>query len=492
MTDVEGARLLAWYTVWSIAHGSLAAASLVPLCLAWAARSASRAVARALHTHGGYGLSLEYDIQLYHRRGKAWALAAGDPRDLFVLGAERRWDGASGVALPGAGEPHIEFTFSAQAESVRPLARHFFEEHITPEVRARMHFSWDGHDPVIQRKLAEAGLLFPSWPREYGGRNADPWQASVIREEFMRAGWTTHAIGTTGMVADTVLAFGSEELKREVLPRISRGEATCALGYSEPGSGSDVAAAQTRAVRDGDHWVIDGQKMFTSGAHLAQYVFLLTRTDPRAAKHKGLTMFLVPLDTHGIEVQPIETLSDERTNATYYAGVRVPDRYRVGPVDGGWSVLHHALDLEHGGGGGGSGAEHRKLAEAAAAWARRSGRWSDPRTRERLGFVAARAEISRLLGISSFWSRVTRRSPRGEGAMSKLFVAEAWIEDAADMMDLCAPDSILKTGAPGAVGGGEVEFAYRHSTALSIYGGSSEIMRSIIAQEALGMPRSRS
>src|SRR5207247_528646 len=99
-------------------------------------------------------------------------------------------------------------------------------------------------------------------------------------------------------------------------------------------SGSDVAAAQTRAVRDGDHWVIDGQKMFTSGAHLAQYVFLLTRTDPRAAKHKGLTMFLVPLDTPGIEVQPIETLSDERTNATYYAGVRVPDRYRVGPVDG--------------------------------------------------------------------------------------------------------------------------------------------------------------
>ncbi len=491
-TDVEGARLLTWYTVWSIARGSLAAASLAPLCLAWAARSATRAVARALHTHGGYGLSLEYDIQLYHRRGKAWALAAGDPRDLFVLGAERRWDGAAGVALPATGEPHVEFAFSAQAEAVRPVARRFFEEHLTPEVRARMHFSWDGHDPVIQRKLAEAGLLFPTWPREYGGLDADPWQASVIREEFVRAGWTQHAIGTTGMVADTVLAFASEELKREVLPRISRGEATCALGYSEPGSGSDVAAAQTRAVRDGDHWVIDGQKMFTSGAHLAQYVFLLTRTDRGAAKHKGLTMFLVPLDTPGIEVQPIETLSDERTNATYYASVRVSDRYRVGPVNGGWSVLHHALDMEHGGGSGATGIEHRKLAEAAASWARRSGRWSDPRTRERLGLVAARAEISRLLGVSSFWSRVTRRPPRGEGAMNKLFMAEAWIEDSADMMDLCAPDSILKTGVEGAAGDGEVELAYRHSTALSIYGGSSEIMRSIIAEEALDMPRSRS
>ena len=286
-TDVEGARLLTWYTVWSIARETEAAASLVPLCLAWAARSATRAVARALHTHGGYGLSLEYDIQLYHRRGKAWALAAGDPRDLFVLGAERRWDGAAGVALPAAGDPHIEFAFSAEAEAVRPVARRFFEENLTPEVRARMHFSWDGHDPVMQRKLAEAGLLFPTWPREYGGLEADPWQASVIREEFVRAGWTQHATGTTGLVADTVLAFGSEELKREVLPRIARGEATCALGYSEPGSGSDVAAAQTRAVRDGDHWVIDGQKMFTSGAHLAEYVFLLTRTDRRRRQAQG-------------------------------------------------------------------------------------------------------------------------------------------------------------------------------------------------------------
>jgi alkylation response protein AidB-like acyl-CoA dehydrogenase len=232
--------------------------------------------------------------------------------------------------------------------------------------------------------------------------------------------------------------------------------------------------------------------MFTSGAHLAQYVFLLSRTDPGAAKHKGLTMFLVPLDSPGIEVSPFDTLSDERTNATYYASVRVPDRYRVGPVNGGWTVLHHALDMEHGSGGGGTGTEHRKLAEAAAAWARRTGRWSDPRARERIGLVAARAEIARLLGVSAFWTRVTRRPSRAEGPMNKLFMAESWIEDAADMMDLCAPDSILKTGADGAVGDGEIEFAYRHSTALAIYGGSSEIMRSIVAQEALGLPRSRS
>ena len=490
VTDVEGARLLVWAAVWSIAQQDPEAASMIPFALGWASRTATRAVARALHTHGGYGLSLEYDVQLYHRRAKAWALIAGDPRDAFVLGAERRWDGAE-VPLPDAGDPYIDFGYG-DAEAVRPLVRSFFEEHITPDVRARLHFSWDGHDWDIHRKLAGAGLLFPTWPEEYGGQDRGPWEVAVIGEEFERAGLTRHAIGTTFMIAETVRHFGSEELKRDVLPRIARGEAVCSLGYTEPASGSDVAAAQTRAVRDGDDWVINGQKMFTSGAHIAQYVFLLTRTDPEAAKHKGLTMFLVPLDTPGIEVQPVHTLSDERTNATFYVDVHVPDRYRVGPVNGGWSVIHLALDLEHGGGISAAGTEHRTLAEAAAEWSRANGRWSDPRVRERLGFVATRAHVSRLIGFESSWRRVEGLPVRGEGAMRKLFTAEAWIEDAADMMDLCAPDSILKEGVDGAVGGGEIELSYRLSTALSIYGGSSEIMRSIIAQLTLDMPRSRS
>jgi len=493
VTDVDGAQLLTWYAVWSLACGRADAAALIPFALGWSARAATFAVARALHTHGGYGLSLEYDIQLYHRRGKAWALLGGDPHDLFVDGAERLWSDPQGRALPEAGEPGLDFSLGEKGEAIRQIARRFFAENITPEMRARTHFSWDGHDFAFSRKLAEAGLLFPTWPPEYGGQSRTPYEAAAIMEEYAHAEWTTHGIGTTLIVAETVRRFGSDELKREALPRIARGDATCALGYTEPASGSDVAAAQTRAVRQGDEWVIDGQKMFTSGAHLSQYVFLLTRTDPGVAKHRGLTMFLVPLDTPGIEVQPILTLSDERTNATYYGGVRVPDRYRVGPVNGGWSVLHHALDIEHGSGGlGAAGHEHRKLADAAAAWARSSGRWDDTRVRERLGLVAARAAVCRVLGMRALWAGAEGRPDRGEGPMYSLFMAEAWIEDAADMMDLCAPDSILKTGAEGAAGGGEVELAYRHSTALSIYGGSSEIMRSIIAQLTLGMPRSRS
>jgi alkylation response protein AidB-like acyl-CoA dehydrogenase len=493
VTDVEGARLLVWYAVWSIARNREDAAALIPYALGWAARASTYSVARALHTHGGYGLSLEYDIQLFHRRGKAWALAGGDPRDLFVEGADRRWGGGPSVPLPEAGDPQIDFGMGEKGEATRLVARRFFEENVTPEMRATLHFSWDGHDPELARKLAQAGLLFPTCAPEHGGRSATPYEAAAIMEEYAHAGVTTHAVGTTHIVAETVRKFGSPELQAEVMPNFARGGANCALGYTEPGSGSDVAAAQTRAVRDGDHWVINGQKMFTSGAHIAQYVFLLTRTDPAAKKHRGLTMFLVPIDTPGIEIQPIHTLSDERTNATYYTNVRVPDRYRVGPVDGGWSVLHHALDIEHGGGGfGGGGHEHRKLAELAAGWAHQNGRWSDPRVRERIGFVGARSMVNRVLGLHGLWSGAERRPDAGEGPMYSLFSAEAWIEDAADMMDLCAPDSILKKGAPGSVGDGEVELAYRHSTALSIYGGSSEIMRSIIAQLTLKMPRSRS
>jgi alkylation response protein AidB-like acyl-CoA dehydrogenase len=489
VTDVEGARLLTWFAVWSTAQRTEHAASLIPFAFGWAAHAATRAVACALHTHGGYGLSLEYDIQLYHRRAKAWALIGGDPRDAFVLGAERRWDHTD-AALPEAGDPHIDFGYG-DAEAVRAVVRRFFDVHLTPEMRARMHFSWEGHDWEIQRALADAGLLFPSWPREYGGQDRDPWEMAVISEEFEHAGYTRHAITTTFMVAEIVRRFGSDDLKQEVLPRVARGEAICSLGYTEPQSGSDVAAAQTRAVRDGNEWVINGSKMFTSGADLAQYVFLLTRTDPTVAKHRGLTMFLVPLDTPGIEIQPVHTVSDERTNATFYENVRVPDRYRVGDVDDGWSVLHSALDLEHGGGTSAAGTEANHLVDVAAAWTRENGRWSDPRVRERLGFVATRAAVARVLGLEASWRGIEGVPDQGAGAMRKLFTAEAWIEDAADLLDLCAPDSLLATG-DGALGTGELELDYRRSASLSVYGGSSEIMRSIIAQLTLGLPRSRS
>ena len=498
VTAVEGAQLLVWRAAWAISRGEPDAAALVSMAFAWAAESATPAVARSMHTFGGYGLAMEYDIQLYHRRAKAWALIAGDPREELQRLAERQWDPDSEVALPDAGDVGIDFGFGERAEAFRLVARQFFEENLTSELRAEARYDWDGHHPEFHKKLADAGLAFASWPEQYGGQGRDPYEMTALGEEFHRAGWTTHPIGTTRLIGETLLHFASDELKEDVITKICAGEAVVSMGYSEPASGSDVAAAQTRAIRDGDEWVINGQKMFTSGANKAQYVFLLTRTDPDCAKHRGLTMFLVPLDAPGIEIQGIETIGDERTNATYYTDVRVPDSCRVGDVNGGWAVLAHALELEHGGGGiGGFYAEHLELVDHAVTWARsalRNGRpaFEDSRVRERLAHALLCAEVAHTLGLRSLWAGVEGSSTRAQGPMVKLFGAESFIQDSADLLDLAAPDSILLKAEDDAAAHGALELAYRLSMGTSVYAGTSEIMRSIIAQAALGMPRSRS
>jgi len=499
VTAVDGARLLIWDTAAAIAGDAPRASAQISMCWAWAAETASDAVARALHTHGGYGISLEYDIQLYHRRAKAWSLVCGDPRDEWLEVARRLWD--DGAVLPrpeAAGNVPIDFELGERAEAFRLQVRAFFEENLDDALRARARYDWEGHDAGFHKRLAEAGLAFPSWPAEYGGLGRDPYEATAQGEEFHRVGWSTHALGTTRVIGESLLRFGSEEFKREIIPRICAGDVVLSMGYSEPASGSDVAAAQTRAVRDGDEWVINGQKMFTSGANRAQYVFLLTRTDPEARKHRGLTMFLVPLDAPGVEIQPIHTLSDERTNATYYADVRVPDSARVGEVNGGWEVLAYALEVEHGGGAGGFSIEHVDLVEHAVAWARGARRngsaaIDDPRVRERLARAAARSRVAHLLTMRSLFTSTEGAPDRGEGPMTKLFTSEAFLEDATDLLDLAAPDSILKPAeGEQPVGASLIEFSYRLSAATTVYAGTSEIMRSIIAQQTLEMPRSRS
>jgi len=428
---------------------------------------------------------------VYHRRAKAWALAGGDPREALLEVADRLWSPDGGnVPLPDAGEVALDFGLGKEAEAMAARVRRFFEENLDDDLRAHAHFSWEGHHPGFQRQLASAGLLYPSWPESHGGSRCGPAEMLALRQVFHEFDWGRHAITTTEMVGATLMRFGSPELQAEVLPRLAQGEAICSLGYTEPEAGSDVAAARTRAVREGDEWRIDGQKMFTSGANLAQYVFLLTRTDPDAKKHRGLTMFLVPLDTPGIEVQEIQTISDERTNVTYYSDVRIADRYRVGEVDGGWSVVGYALELEHG-----SAAyylDQRSLLDGAIEWARkklRNGRsvFEDPRVRERLALAALHGEAAELLGQRVLWNAIEDIRDHAAGPMAKFFSTDHFIRDSADLADLCAPDSLLRGGG----GAGAVEFAYRLSAATSIYGGSTEIMRSLVAEASLGMPRSR-
>jgi alkylation response protein AidB-like acyl-CoA dehydrogenase len=308
-------------------------------------------------------------------------------------------------------------------------------------------------------------------------------------EAFEDEGYSNPAHNVVQMVGMILYRFGTEELKRDVLSKILAGEVICSLGYSEPGSGSDVFAAQCRATRDGDGWRIDGTKMFTSGANLTDYVFMLTRTDPSAAKHKGLTMFLVPLKTKGVTVQPVFTFQDERTNITFYDGVQVPDSYRLGPVNEGARTMAAGLELEH---GGGFGKVQRAMLKAAVQLCREIKYQGEPlieqpHARLRLAHSAANLMVSDLLTFRSVWASVNKKPNAGFGPMAKMYTSEKFLTDSRDLLDLTAPHSLTKKEGPA----GFLNQCYRHAQGTTIYGGTSEVHRSMIAERALGMPRTR-
>lgn len=489
LADTDGGKLLTWKVIHDIAQGDSGAAALLSLSTWWNIDTAGRAVAQALHTFGGYGLTTEYDIYLYNLRAKAWPLVIGDPRKLLREGARRLYGGES-ASLPDVGPVSIHFELGEDAEALAREVDDFFNTHLTPELRANAHYSWDGHHPDIHQKLAQAGLLFPAWSSEAGGRGASPYALNAVARVWEKQGWGSHAANTTGMLGHILRRFGSDEVKRDVLARVAAGEAICSLGFSEPGSGSDVFAAQCRATRDGDQWLIEGTKMFTSGANLADYVLMLTRTNRDVAKHKGLTMFIVPLKAAGVSVQPVYTFQDERTNITFYDNVRIPDSYRLGEVDGGVKVMAASLEIEH---GGGFAKHQHALIEAAESLCRDIQEHDEPlindeEARVRLARARLHAELSEMIAARALWASEMKKPNTGFGSMAKLFSSEKFLRDASDLLDLTAPWSLSKReGAAGFI-----NQSYRHAQGTTIYGGTSEIHRSQIAERALGLPRSRS
>src|SRR3954464_3175490 len=228
-------------------------------------------------------------------------------------------------------------------------AREFLRTPVPEDVIRRDRETGDNFDEGVHLALGAAGYLAREWkPESEGGFNRLRRRIWELEKRRAHVPWVTS--GTTAMIMRSVEKFGSPELKDEVLPGVYSGHVRLCLGYTEPEGGSDVATCKTRAVReaDGSSWIINGSKMFTTGAHNCQYVFLITNTDPAAPKHKSLTMFLVPTDRPGIEIQGIRTVDGDRTNIVYYSDVRVEDKYLLGEVNGGWTVLRGPLDAEHG------------------------------------------------------------------------------------------------------------------------------------------------
>jgi alkylation response protein AidB-like acyl-CoA dehydrogenase len=488
ITDTDAAKLFVWKTIRDIADGGETAGAQTSLALWWASDVAARAGSQALQTFGGYGLTTEYDIHLYNLRAKAWPLVFGDPQRLLQEGGRRLYAGEKAARLD-VGPVAIDFDLDEEAKAIAGETDTFFRKTLTPELKAKAHYSWDGHDPGVHKKLAQAGLLYPSLPREVGGRDASPYAADAARGVWEDHNWTGHAAGTTGMVAEIMRRFGSDDLKSDVLAKVVAGESICSLGYSEPGSGSDVFAAQTRARPEGNGWRIDGQKMFTSGANLADYVLLLARTDPDQPKHKGLTLFIVPLKAPGVSVQPVHTFQDERTNITYYDSVKIPDSYRLGEVDNGVRVMSAALELEHGGGYAHTLKHMLHAGEELCREIVYAGRplIEDPSAQVRLAKVMLQSELARVLTDRALWAGAEKKPAPAAGPMARVQSAEAFLEGSRDLLDLTAPLSLSKREGPAAF----INQCYRHAHGTRIYGGTQEVHRSMIAERNLGLPRTR-
>ncbi len=488
LMDVDGGKFLVWKALRDIADGDGEAAATVSLAAWWNADAAARTVTQALHTFGGYGLTTEYDIHLYNLRAKAWPLVAGDLQELLSEAGRRLYAGES-AALPQVGDVPVDFDLGDEARALQREIKEFFAKNVTPEQREKFHYSWEGHDPVIHKQLVAANLAYLGLPRDVGGRGLGPYAITAARDAFEEENWNNPIAGVAQMVALIMYRFGSDELKRDVLAKVMSGEAICSLGYSEPGSGSDVFAAQCKATPDGNGWRIDGTKMFTSGANLTDYVLMLTRTNSDVAKHKGLTMFMVPLKAEGVTIQPVHTFQDERTNITFYDGVKIPDSYRLGEVDGGVRTMAASLELEH---GGGFAKVQRGMLEAAVELCgeiKSGGKRliEQDQARRRLARTAANVMVSELIAFRANWVQVEGKPNHAFGPMAKLFSSEKFQSDSRDLLDLTAPLSLSKR--KGAVA--HINMAYRHAHGTTIYGGTSEVHRSMVAERGLGLPRTR-
>jgi alkylation response protein AidB-like acyl-CoA dehydrogenase len=381
-------------------------------------------------------------------------------------------------------------------DEVRP----FLDEQLTDDVLARERAEGNGFVPAYQRALAARGWLEPWLVDDPTTDGLDPVGAAVLDlEQAARVGPLFPVQGSHALVMQVVRQFGSDELKVELADGVHAGEIQACLGYTEPDCGSDAAAIRTRAVRDGDEWRITGQKMFSTGAHLCQFVMLTARTNPDVAKHQGITMFLVPLDRPGIDVQGIGTLGGERTNFVYLDDAHVDDRYRLGPVDQGWAIASGALAAEHGMGDASSAdhrtAELRNVIASTAGWQgvlrdvlAAAEHWAattilsdgtcvldDPVVRVRL------ARIALDCAVSEFTPNPFRR----------VIASDVFVRDVADLVELIGPAALIREGEDGAIEDGMVEWAHRFAQGTSIYGGTTDIQRNLIAEHVLGLPRHR-
>ena len=353
----------------------------------------------------------------------------------------------------------------------------------------------DLHDAKeFGRKLAAKGWLTPEWPKEYGGAGLSADHRYIINQEVaardieLPGHWGNFQGGVPG---PTLMHFGTEEQKKEWLPKIAAG-ALFALGYTEPNAGTDLASLQMRAVSDGDDYMVNGQKMFSSGVHTADYHWLLVRTNPTAPKHKGISLLIADLKSPGVTIKEMLTISGMKTHEIFYDNVRIPKKNRIGPEDGGWGITREALTIERASVGSSPWAP--KIVEKLIKYAKetaRNGRplCKDPLVRQVLAQAVIEVNILRLFNRRVSWMVDKGMSPEWTGAVSKIWEAEAGQRVANSGMQVLGLSCQLEPGSKWVPIKGLVELGYRETVVRSFGGGSDELMRSLIATRGMGLPR---
>ncbi len=391
----------------------------------------------------------------------------------------------------------MDFHLSPETEAWRNDLRAFLKQELPPDFEGDDDF-FDNEEQMafareFTKKLGARRWFAPAWPEEYGGMGKSPVEQMVLNEElaYHRApsGGRLFTIGITG---PTTLVHGTDEQKKRFLPPMASGEVWYCQGFSEPESGSDLASMQTRAVRDGDDYVINGQKIWTSNAHIADMIMLLARTNPDVPKHKGISAFMVDMKSPGVTVQGIDNIAYRHDfNQVFFEDVRVPAENVLGGVDNGWYVATTTLDFERSNIAAISGA--RRTIHDLIRWAKEThpgGRpWDKPEVRHKLADLAVEAETGRLIAYRTVWLQAQGRVPNYEASMGKVWMALLGIKVANTGVNLLGAYGQLEPGSGWEQLRGRVLTAYLLAMSGPIGGGTSEIQKNIIAQRGLGMPR---
>jgi alkylation response protein AidB-like acyl-CoA dehydrogenase len=391
----------------------------------------------------------------------------------------------------------MEFRLPPETEAWRSELRAFLETELPPGFEGDDDF-FDNEEQVafarqFSKKLGERRWFAPAWPEKYGGMGKSAIEQFILNEElaYHRAP-SSGRLFTIGITGPTMLVHASEEQKQKFLPPMAAGVEWYCQGFSEPGAGSDLASMQTRAVRDGDEYVINGQKIWTSNAHIADRMMLLARTDPDAPKHKGISAFIVDMDSPGITVQGIDNIAYRHDfNQVFFEDVRVPADRLMGGENRGWYVATTTLDFERSNIAAISGA--RRTVHDLIRWAKEThpgGRtWDRPQVRHTLSDLAIEAEIGRLIATRTVWLQARGEVPNYEASMGKVFMAFFGIRVANAGVNLMGLYGALEPGSKWAQLHGRVLTAYLLAVSGPIGGGTSEIQKNIIAQRGLGLPR---